>query len=60
MKKFKNVYYAVMTAVAIVQIVLLAFLLTTGKMDYLHGVILLMIMAIAGIIFYDMFMKDVV
>lgn len=60
MKKFKNVYYAVMTAVAIVQIVLLALLLTTGKMDYLHGVILLMIVAAAGIIFYDKFMEDVV
>lgn len=59
MKKFKNLYYAVMTAVAITQIILLALLLVTGKMDYLYGVTLFMIMAAAGIIFYDKFMEDV-
>lgn len=59
MKKFKNVYYAVMTAFAIVQIVLLAFLLVTGKIEYLYGTVLIMILAAAGIIFYDKFMEDV-
>ena len=53
MKKFKNAYYAVMTAIAIVQIVLLVFLLITAKIEYLYGVTLLMIVAAAGIIFYD-------
>lgn len=60
MKKFKNVYYAVMTAVAIVQILLLISLLITGKIEYLYGVTLLMIVAAAGIIFYDKFMKYIV
>ena len=60
MKKFKNVYYAVMTAIAIVQILLLISLLITAKMEYLYGVTLLMIVAAAGIIFYDKFMEDVV
>jgi len=59
MKKFKNVYYAVMTAFAIVQIVLLVFLLVTGKIEYLYGTVLIMILAAAGIIFYDKFMEDV-
>ena len=60
MKKFKNVYYAVMTAVAIVQILLLISLLMTAKIEYLYGVTLLMIVAAALIIFYDKFMEDVV
>ena len=60
MKKFKNAYYAVMTAIAIVQILLLISLLITAKMEYLYGVVLLMITATAGIIFYDKFMEDVV
>ncbi len=33
MKKFKNAYYAVMTAVAIVQILLLISLLITAKIE---------------------------
>jgi hypothetical protein len=49
-----------MTAVAIVQIVLLISLLITAKIEYLYGVTLLMIVAAALIIFYDKFMEDVV